>query len=568
MAAGLGGRAARRGHPRGAGGAARPRPLALLLRELLDDVGGDVGDLLLRERVLEGGHAAAAVRHLCAHLLRVECGLVADEVRTPVRTRSVHAVTAGAVVAPDGCTRLDLALYFVCRLVRVLPGVSRPLALLAGGSDFGHGALEREEPEVVAVSRGGERVAAREEGEVLGAVVLEHRRCRVRARARLEAPERPLAGLGVVGLQLAVVAPDEDEIAAGRDRPGVARLRPALLPLDLAGARLDRKKVALLAAEARRREDAPEVGHLTALARGQLFVLRRVAGDAAHRADVEHARFWVVARRLPVGPALRAGDDGRDRLAERREDAALDDLRLRPVLGVRARELLDRRDVVVGDLMGEEGRVAGDRLRLRCRLARELRHRLLLDRQQRLARLPVEEVEPAGLRCLGNPLVLLAVDLDVEEDDRAGRVVVPDVVVHLLEVPAVLTGLRVDRDNRGGEEVVAPPPAAVQVGGGVAGGEVEEPQLGVDRRCKEERSTAVLPRVVLLRPGVVPLLAWAGDGVEAPDFLAGLGVVRLYAPTDREFATGDARDHHAVVVERCGGDRVALLPVSDGDLPD
>src|SRR5205085_2602452 len=69
---------------------------------------------------------------------------------------------------------------------------------------------------------------------------------------------------------------------------------------------------------------------------------------------------------------------------------------------------------------------------------------LLADRDQRLARLAVEQVEPAGLAGLADPVRAVV----VEEHDGARRVVVPDVVVDLLEVPAVLAGLRVDRDDR------------------------------------------------------------------------------------------------------------------------
>ncbi len=230
-------------------------------------------------------------------------------------------------------------------------------------------------------------------------------------------------------------------------------------------------------------------------------------------------------------------------------------------------DLPDHRHVLVRHLVVDEGRVARDRLRRRGLLALVLRHRLLLDRQQRLAGLAVEQVEPAGLARLGEALALLAVDLDVEQHDRARRVVVPDVVVHLLEVPAVLAGLRVERHDRRGEEVVALAPRAVQVGGGVAGREVDQPELRVDGRRLPHRRAPVRPRVVVLRPGVVPDLARPGDRVEHPHLVASLRVVGLDAPADRELAARDASDHHALVVEGRGRDRVALLPAADLGLP-
>ena len=235
------------------------------------------------------------------------------------------------------------------------------------------------------------------------------------------------------------------------------------------------------------------------------------------RADVEHLGLGAVARRLPVRPSLRAGNDDGDRLVvERRVHllGALDGHVLERL--VRALELVDGLDVLRRHLVRDEGRIARDRLRLGGLLRRELRHRLLGDRQERLARLPVEQVEPAGLRCLGEALL----PVDVEQDDGARAVVVPDVVVDLLVVPAVLSGLGVDRDDRGREQVVALALAAVQVGGGVPGGEVEQAELGVDGRAsaRPERRPSSTRRCP--GPRVVARLAGRRDGPEAPLQLA------------------------------------------------
>src|SRR5437016_1472103 len=96
------------------------------------------------------------------------------------------------------------------------------------------------------------------------------------------------------------------------------------------------------------------------------------------------------------------------------------------------------------------------RLPLRLRagnvgLGAGLGYRLLGDPVERLSGLAVEQVLPAGLAGFAESLHELPVHRGVEEDDRAGRVVVPDVVVDLLEVPAVLARCRVDRDDRAGE---------------------------------------------------------------------------------------------------------------------
>ena len=52
---------------------------------------------------------------------------------------------------------------------------------------------------------------------------------------------------------------------------------------------------------------------------------------------------------------------------------------------------------------------------------------------------------------------------------RLGTVIVPEVVVDLLEVPAILAGVQVNGDYRGGEQIVTRPPGTVQVGASVAG---------------------------------------------------------------------------------------------------
>ena len=83
----------------------------------------------------------------------------------------------------------------------------------------------------------------------------------------------------------------------------------------------------------------------------------------------------------------------------------------------------------------------------------------------------------------------LAVHRDVEEVRRHRRVVVPDVVVHHLEMPLALAGLHVDRDEAVAKQVVARAMAAVLVHQRHADRDVDEAQLGI-RRVRR-------PRIVL-----------------------------------------------------------------------
>jgi len=90
-------------------------------------------------------------------------------------------------------------------------------------------------------------------------------------------------------------------------------------------------------------------------------------------------------------------------------------------------------------------------LRLRRLLPRLLRHRALLDTDQRFAVGAVEDVHPTGAAGFGKRLARLAVDDRIEQHDWARRIVVPDVVVHLLEMPSIRAGLGVHREDRGAE---------------------------------------------------------------------------------------------------------------------
>ena len=115
---------------------------------------------------------------------------------------------------------------------------------------------------------------------------------------------------------------------------------------------------------------------------------------------------------------------------------------------------------------------------------RRLRHRALFDRPDRLARRAIEHIEEAGLAALHHRLDPTAVDRDVGKRGRSDGVVVPQIVMHHLEVPGQLAGLRVERDEAVRIEVVPGSPAAVVRHGRRAERNVDEAQLlvGAERR--------------------------------------------------------------------------------------
>ncbi len=79
----------------------------------------------------------------------------------------------------------------------------------------------------------------------------------------------------------------------------------------------------------------------------------------------------------------------------------------------------------------------------------------LLDRKERIAIRPVEEVDESLLGCLRNRIDLHAVALDGEERGRGGEIAIPDVVVNALEMPDALAGGGIESQQGIGKQIVA-----------------------------------------------------------------------------------------------------------------
>ena len=110
----------------------------------------------------------------------------------------------------------------------------------------------------------------------------------------------------------------------------------------------------------------------------------------------------------------------------------------------------ERVDVVrLERLPGEGGRFGRERLRRRRHFAGNLalRDRALFDRPQRLAGQALEHVEESGLARLRDDVDASPLVSDGEELRRGGEVVVPEIVVHSLEVPLPRAGAGVEGDE-------------------------------------------------------------------------------------------------------------------------
>src|SRR5262249_24027155 len=81
-----------------------------------------------------------------------------------------------------------------------------------------------------------------------------------------------------------------------------------------------------------------------------------------------------------------------------------------------------------------------ERLRLRRLLPWLLWHWTLLDAKQGLAVGAVQEIHPARAADFGEALARLPIDHCVKEHHRTRGIIVPDVVMHLLEMPGVGPG--------------------------------------------------------------------------------------------------------------------------------
>ncbi len=277
--------------------------------------------------------------------------------------------------------------------------------------------------------------------------------------------------------------------------------------------------------------------------------------EVLHRHDQELA-LRIPARARPVRAA--AGERVQDRaaLARRREEPLV--AQPRELLAARREMLRSRRvEVLLAEaLRHQRRRRARERLRRPAALARHVARgeRPLLDREERRAGLAVEHEHEAALGGLRHRVARAALALERDQDRRRGEVVVPEIVVDGLEVPAQLArARRRAATTRVGVEVRAGAVAAVEVGARRADGQEHEAarEIGGDRGPDVGGAGA---RGAAL-PGLVSRLARARDGVEGPAQRAAAHVEGAHVAGRRVRAqrVGDRRaDHDHVADHRAG----------------
>src|SRR5208282_2057773 len=73
--------------------------------------------------------------------------------------------------------------------------------------------------------------------------------------------------------------------------------------------------------------------------------------------------------------------------------------------------------------------------------------------------------------------------------------------------------------------IAACPDAGIEVWAGITGGKIEHAVRGIDRRGHPDIAATMISR------GGHPALAGLGHGVEAPELLAGIGIIRCFEAT-------------------------------------
>src|SRR5262249_1070734 len=131
----------------------------------------------------------------------------------------------------------------------------------------------------------------------------------------------------------------------------------------------------------------------------------------------------------------------------------------------------------------------------------------------------IEDVEKSVAIRVQQQLAHAAVKGHVDQHGPALRVPVMRVVRCELEMPFELSGLEIERDNRAGVKIVAAPSASVEIRPGISGGPVEQVQIRIEGSAEPGSPATPLNRKIA--PGLRARIALGGNGIKAPELLAG-----------------------------------------------
>ena len=146
----------------------------------------------------------------------------------------------------------------------------------------------------------------------------------------------------------------------------------------------------------------------------------------------------------------------------------------------------------------------------------------------------------------------LAVVLHRQQLRRGGIVVVPEIVMHDLEVPQALSRARVEREQAVAEQIVALAIAAVEIVRRRAGRQKDDAVLLVEREIAPRVRAARVPEGIL-GPRLVSVFTGPRNRVERPHELAAEHVVRADVPRRRPVAFADVRSDDDEIFEDASG---------------
>ena len=189
----------------------------------------------------------------------------------------------------------------------------------------------------------------------------------------------------------------------------------------------------------------------------------------------------------------------------------------------------------------------------------------VLRAEQKLAIRPIEHVEKAVAVGLHQELARLTLPDGVHERRRLLRVVVPDVVRRELEMPLQRAGLRIERDDRVGVQVVAQPVVADEIRTGIADRPVDRIELRIVGAGQPRGAAGMIDAFPL--PGVRTRLATFRHRPEAPHLFAGRLVERRQESAHAFVAARRSRDDEVADRQRRAGGVVVLAPVGHLGVP-
>ena len=218
----------------------------------------------------------------------------------------------------------------------------------------------------------------------------------------------------------------------------------------------------------------------------------------------------------------------------------------------RGPQIAERIQIVDREFLAAERRRIGRKWLRRPRLlARDVGlrgHGPFLDRPDRLAGDAIEDVQKPRLAGHRHDIDVAPVVPDRRELWRRRVVVVPEIVMHVLEMPQPLARSRVEREQAVGKEIRANPIGAVEIVRARSGGKVRNAARGIDRDLAPRvRAADVLPRV--LWPGVVPELTGMRHCVKLPHEFAGDDVVGAEIAGRRQVAFAGRRPEQDEILE-------------------